>query len=58
MCGIVVSVAMKGTDGTATNTIKKKDVWKTLVRLNTPRGAPRVTFVPDPAFLLPFETTD
>ena len=40
MCGIVVSVAIKGAEEAGMNTSEGRDVWETLVRLNTPRGAP------------------
>ena len=48
MCGIVVSIAQGGTGDAGTNTNEGNDLWETLVGLNTPRGAPRFTFVPDP----------
>ena len=46
MCGIVVSVAIKEPGEAGANTSKENDVWETLVRLNTPRGARRFTSVP------------
>ncbi len=49
MCGIVVSVAIKVAEDAEIPTNEGRDVWETLVRLNTPRGAPPFTFVPDPA---------
>lgn len=49
MCGIVVSVAIKGAEDAGINTSKGRDIWETLVGLNTPRGAPLFTFAPDPA---------
>jgi len=39
MCGIVVSVAVKGAEEAVINTAEGLDVWETLVTLNTPRGA-------------------
>jgi hypothetical protein len=53
MCGIVVSIAVKGTGDAGTDTGEGDDVWETLVRLNTARGGPRLAFFPDPASLLP-----
>ena len=43
MCGIVVSVAIKGVEDVGMNTGEGRDVWETLVTLNTPRGAPSFT---------------
>lgn len=49
MCGIVVSVAIQGVEDAEINTNEGRDVWETLVRLNTPRGAAPFTFTSDPA---------
>ena len=58
MCGIVVSVAMKEAGKARTNTREENDGWESLVMLNTPRGARRFTFVPDPPFFPVSENTD
>lgn len=58
MCGIVVSVAMKEAGKARTSTREENDGWESLVMLNTPRGAPRFTFVPDPPFFAVSENTD
>ena len=49
MCGIVVSIAVKGAGDAGTDTGEGGDVWETLVRLNTARGVLRLAFFPDPA---------
>ena len=56
MCGIVVSVTLKETGNARTNTREESNVWETLVMQNTPRGAPRFTFVPDPLLLVSEDT--
>ena len=58
MCGIVVSVAIKGAEDARRNTDEGRDIWETLVRLNTPRGAPPFTLAPDPACLVPSDNTE
>lgn len=48
MCGIVVSIAIKGAEDVGMNKSEGWDVWETLVRLNTPRGEPSFTSPPIP----------